>query len=58
MSKPETIRLFLELTGSKLFWWEPVDGTDMYLVELTDGTQHWVRNDSGNITHWRNRNEL
>ena len=52
---PETIRLFLELTESKLFWWEPVDGTDIYLVELSDGAQHWVRNIGGNITHWRNK---
>lgn len=51
---PETIRLFLELTGHKLFWWEPVDGIDMYLVSLESGEQHWVLNRQGNITHWRN----
>ena len=56
MSKPETIRLFLELTGhSGLSWWEPVDGSNLFLVELTDGTQHWVVNNRGEISHWRNR---
>jgi hypothetical protein len=56
MSKyPETIRLFLELTGQKLFFWEPVDGSNLFLVELTDGTQHWVVNNRGEISHWENK---
>ena len=47
--KPETVRLFLEVHGGKLEWWDTYDGTDIYVVELTDGTQHLVRNIGGNI---------
>lgn len=55
MSRPETIRLFLELTGhSRLSWWEPVGSGNLFLVELQDGTQHWVVNNRGEIAHWRN----
>ncbi len=57
MSKPETIRLFIELTGSKLVWWEPVgDKPGLYLVALTDGTQQFIIHNGGEISHWRNLN--
>ncbi|MCP4889786.1 MAG: hypothetical protein GY904_24665 [Planctomycetaceae bacterium] len=57
MSKPEAIRLFIELTGESIFWWEPVgDKPGLYLVALADGTQRWVAQNGGEISHWRNLN--
>lgn len=41
MKRPETIELWLEMTGNKLFWWEPfgvagfkvcTTGDDVYIL--------------------------
>ncbi len=45
--RPETIELWIELTGKKLFWWEPVSSETeriiSYVVCDDLGTEHLVR---------------
>ena len=52
MSKyPETIRLFLELNGGKLEWWEPI--TDrLYRVKLVGENERIVRQSGSELLTW------
>ena len=55
MNRPETIRLFIELTGERISWWEPIgEKPGLYLVELVDGAQRFVAQNGSEISHWRN----
>ena len=54
-NKPETIRLFLELHGGKLEWWEPV--TDrLYRVKLLGENVRLVRQNGAELSSWEKTN--
>jgi hypothetical protein len=51
--RPEAIELFIEQSGKKLFWWEPVyDSKSMFRVEDQDGKKWFVMGDKGDIVTW------
>ena len=47
--RPETIELWLELTGKKLFWWEPLGNSGSFVVCDTDATEYVVRQNKGDV---------
>jgi len=48
---PETIRLFLELNGGTLEWWEPI--TDrLYRVKLVGENERIVRQSGSELLTW------
>ena len=52
MKQPETIRLWKEVSGRNLFWWEPVGDAGMYRVEDTDGKQWFVMGNKQDVIQW------
>ena len=52
--KPETVRLFLEVHGGKLEWWEPV--TDrLYRVKLLGENERLVRQRGYELVTWEKK---
>ncbi len=52
MKQPETIRLWKQMSGRDLFWWEPGGDAGMYRVEDTDGKQWFVMGDKQDVIEW------
>ena len=47
--RPETIELWVQLTGKKLFWWEPLGDSDSFVVCDSEATEYIVRQNDGDI---------
>ena len=55
MSKyPETVRLFVELHGGKLEWWEPISDR-LYRVKLVGENERIVRQSGSELLTWGNK---
>ena len=49
MKYPETIRMFIELHGGEVEWWEPI--TDrLYRVKLVGRDERFVRQNDGELS--------
>ena len=47
--RPETIELWVQLTGKKLFWWEPLGDSGSFVVCDSEETEYIVRQNNGDI---------
>ena len=47
--RPETIELWVQLTGKKLFWWEPLGDSGSFVVCDSEATEYIVRQNNGDI---------
>jgi len=47
--RPETVELWVKLTGKKLFWWEPIANANSFVVCDTNATEYIVRQNAGDI---------
>ncbi len=47
--RPETIELWVQLTGKKLFWWEPLGDSGSFVVCDSEATEYIVRQNDGEI---------
>lgn len=47
--KPETVEMWLELTGKKLFWWEPLGDSGSFAICDSDAIEYIVRQSNGDI---------
>ena len=49
--RPETIELWVQLTGKKLFWWEPIANTNSFIVCDMEATEYVLRQNNGDIEY-------
>ena len=49
MRKPETIQLWVKLTGKTIFWWEPIGNGHAFVVCDSEGIEHLVRQNGSDI---------
>lgn len=49
--RPEAVELWVQLTGKKLFWWEPIANTNSFIVCDMDATEYVLRQNNGDIEY-------